>query len=87
MNGIDKLVCECFTCNIDYIRPWEILIEFIEMIEDDFCKTGVRSIASGELGLCLHNYGIPVDVLVQGGLRNGKQILNLKDKMTAAEFE
>ena len=34
-------------------------------------------IASGEIGLCLYNYGFPIDIIVQGGLRKNKEVLDL----------
>lgn len=36
-----------------------------------------KLIASGEIGLCLHNFRMPVDVIVQGGLRKNVEPLNL----------
>lgn len=38
---------------------------------------GVKTIVSGEIGLCLHNFGLHVDLIVQGGLRKNKEPLDL----------
>lgn len=51
----------------------DILTEFMENVK----MQNLHTIASGELGLCLHNYGFPVDILVQGGLRKGNKISDL----------
>lgn len=37
----------------------------------------ILTIASGEIGLSLHNLGIPVDFLVKGGLRHNPNDINL----------
>ena len=54
-----------------------MLREFIEKVTAE--TNGIKLIASGEFGLCLHNYKIPVDILVPGSLRNGTAILNLEE--------
>ena len=46
---------------------------------------GRKLIASGEIGLCLHNFGIHVDLIVQGGLRNNKEPLDLSKFTKAGE--
>ena len=53
----------------------EVLVEFIDTTQEQFKE--IHTIASGEFGLCLHNYGLTVDLLVQGGLRKGNQICDL----------
>lgn len=52
----------------------EILVEYHSVV---MRNNTARTIASGEFGLCLHNYKIPVDILVQGGLRKGAAICDL----------
>lgn len=56
----------------------EVLKEFISLVKKkcEFTKD-FRTIASGEFGLCLHNYKLPVDILAQGGLRKGVKISDL----------
>ena len=61
----------------------EVLVEFIGTIQERFNKT--HTIASGEFGLCLHNYGLSVDLLVQGGLRKGNQICDLSQFIKKGE--
>lgn len=49
----------------------------------------ILTIASGEIGLSLHNLGIPVDFLVKGGLRHNPNDINLKpfaDKIKNKSF-
>lgn len=53
----------------------EILEEFVARVKKDTPE--IRTIASGEFGLCLHNYKLPIDIIVQGGLRKGNQICDL----------
>ena len=53
----------------------DILTEFSTKVKGK--DTSIRTIASGEFGLCLHNYKLPVDIIVQGGLRKGDKILDL----------
>lgn len=55
----------------------KILREFTDYISTFISKKDVHTIASGEFGMCLHNYKLPVDIVVQGGLRNGDKILDL----------
>lgn len=38
---------------------------------------GMCTIASGEIGLAMHNLGVPVDFLVPGGLRHDPSKINL----------
>lgn len=52
----------------------EILIELIKQTENfENCLT----IASGEIGLSMHNLGVKVDFLVPGGLRHDPSKINL----------
>ena len=49
----------------------------------------ILTIASGEIGLSLHNLGIQVDFLVKGGLRHNPNDINLKpfaDKIKNKNF-
>lgn len=39
---------------------------------------GIKTIASGEIGLAMHNLGVTVDFLVPGGLRHDPTKINLK---------
>lgn len=55
----------------------EILEYFIQKVKKEY--KDIRTIASGEFGLCLHNYNFPVDILVQGGLRKGNKISDLSN--------
>ena len=55
----------------------EVLKEFISKVKEN--NENVRTVASGEFGLCLHNYKLPVDIIVQGGLRKGAKICNLSN--------
>ena len=51
-----------------------------KLLEELFYKAKnekAEVIASGEIGLCLHNYGFPIDIIVQGGLRKNKEVLDL----------
>ena len=51
-----------------------------QLLEELFYKAKnekAEVIASGEIGLCLHNYGFPIDIIVQGGLRKNKEVLDL----------
>ena len=55
----------------------EVLKELTETayaIVDD----NVQSIASGEIGLAMHNFGVSIDLLVPGGLRHNPSLINLK---------
>ena len=54
----------------------ELLRELYRKAKSENPNCGV--IASGEIGLCLHNYGFKVDILVPGGLRKNAKILNLE---------
>lgn len=57
----------------------QILADFVYKVKTEIENTGIQTIASGEIGLCMHNYKIPTDILVPGGLRNGNRILGMDD--------
>lgn len=61
----------------------EVLVEFIDTTQEQFKE--IHTIASGEFGLCLHNYGLAVDLLVQGGLRKGNQNCDLSQFIKKGE--
>lgn len=61
----------------------EVLVEFIRTTQEQF--KDIHTIASGEFGLCLHNYGLSVDLLVQGRLRKGNQICDLSQFIKKGE--
>lgn len=44
-----------------------------------------KLIASGEIGLCLHNFGFQVDVLVNGHLRSGEPIIDISEFVKQGE--
>lgn len=54
----------------------EILTELVEMVDREY--RGVNTIASGEIGLSMHNLGVMVDYLVPGGLRFDPTKINLE---------
>ena len=62
-----------------------------ELVENAY-KLGlgnIRTIASGEIGLAMHNLGVQVDFLVPGGLRHDPSKINLSpfaDKIKGYEF-
>lgn len=61
----------------------DVLGKFIKDIKEN-CGT-YKTIASGEFGMCLHNYKLSVDIIVQGGLRNGDKILDLSKFVSPGE--
>lgn len=52
-----------------------MLLELVQKAKEKYPKA--KTIASGEIGLCLHNFGVHVDLIVQGGLRKNIQPLDL----------
>ena len=53
-------------------------------LDHTFC-----TIASGEIGLAMHNLGVPIDYLVPGGLRHDPSKINLEpfsDKIKGKKF-
>lgn len=64
----------------------EILLKLKAFVDNDIsrAKLNAVTIASGEIGCALHNFGIPVDIIVPGGLRHDPSRINLtpfKDKL------
>lgn len=56
----------------------EVLQALHKRMEEVFGKEhGMHTIASGEIGLAMHNLGVPVDFLVPGGLRHDPSKINL----------
>lgn len=55
----------------------DILCELIKKINQDF-ETEYYTIASGEIGLAMHNLGVTIDFLVAGGLRFDPTKCNLE---------
>ena len=56
----------------------EVLQALHKRMEEVFGKEhGMCTIASGEIGLAMHNLGVPVDFLVPGGLRHDPSKINL----------
>lgn len=53
-----------------------ILKQLVTKIEEEYDED-VLTIASGEIGLAMHNLGVPVDFLVPGGLRHNPSKINL----------
>lgn len=56
----------------------EILLELINTAYDKFGEQKVVTIASGEIGLSMHNLGVHIDLLVPGGLRFDPSKINLE---------
>lgn len=56
----------------------QILTDLINAVSDTFGTSNTVTISSGEIGLAMHNYGLPVDILVPGGLRFDPEKINLK---------
>lgn len=57
---------------------YDTMKEFIDIVNGCIIdKQNLHTIASGEFGLCLHNFGLPVNYLVQGGLRKDNPICDL----------
>lgn len=55
----------------------EILEELIDKARDLGLDHTFCTIASGEIGLAMHNLGVPIDFLVPGGLRHDPSKINL----------
>lgn len=65
-----------------------ILKQLVAKIEEAYDEY-VLTIASGEIGLAMHNLGVPVDFLVPGGLRHDPSKINLApfaDKIKGHKF-
>ena len=86
-SDIIKKVNEClrkYESGEIFFNKLDEMMKFDEKIMESFIEKvtwetsiDVITIASGEFGLCLHNYELPVTILVQGGLRNGNKIMDL----------
>lgn len=53
-----------------------ILTELVIKVQAEYAQD-VKTIASGEIGLAMHNLGVQVDFLVPGGLRHDPSKINL----------
>lgn len=53
-----------------------ILTELVIKVQAEYAQD-VKTIASGEIGLAMHNLGVQVDFLVPGGLRHDLSKINL----------
>ena len=66
--------------------------EVLEELVNSAYKLGLgnlNTIASGEIGLAMHNLGVPIDFLVPGGLRHDPNKINLTpfaDRIKDNEF-
>ena len=60
----------------------EKLIELMNLAKSVYPQA--KTIASGEIALCLHNFKIDVDIIVQGGLRGG--LKNNKKPLDLSKF-
>lgn len=54
-----------------------ILGQLVDAVRKEFGEN-VCTIASGEIGLAMHNMGVPVNFLVPGGLRHDPSKINLE---------
>lgn len=61
----------------------ELLSELLFKTREAYPEAKI--IASGEIGLCLHNFGFDVDLIVQGGLRKNKEPLDLSKFVNKGE--
>lgn len=67
----------------------EILDELFEYANKVFALDCICTIASGEIGLAMHNLGVDIDYLVPGGLRHDPSKINLepfKEKIQGKKF-
>lgn len=56
----------------------EVLDELVSYADEVFDLNSVRTIASGEIGLAMHNLGVYINYLVPGGLRHDPSKINLE---------
>ena len=56
----------------------DILLKLKEYANRTTYKMNAVTIASGEIGCAFHNFGIPIDIIVPGGLRHDPSRLNLE---------
>lgn len=54
-----------------------ILSQLVKKVKEEYNALGVKTIASGEIGLAMHNFGVQIDYLVPGGLRHDPSKINL----------
>lgn len=62
-----------------------ILENFIKIVQEKYPHEKYSYIASGQFGPCLHNYKFPVDIIVEGGIRKGKNILDISSFVLAGK--
>lgn len=62
----------------------DILTELVIKVKAEYAPS-VKTIASGEIGLAMHNLGVQVDFLVPGGLRHDPSKINLAPFKSAIE--
>ncbi len=55
----------------------DILEDLIDAVHEKWGTDNLVIVASGEIGLAFHNFGLPVDILVPGGLRHDPSKINL----------
>lgn len=55
----------------------DILEDLIDAVHNKWGTENLILIASGEIGLAFHNFGLPVDIIVPGGLRFDPSEINL----------
>ena len=55
----------------------DILYDLIDAVHEKWGTENLILIASGEVGLAFHNFGLPVDIIVPGGLRFDPSKINL----------
>lgn len=56
----------------------DILEQLLTYVRQQTFMLNAKTIASGEIGLALHNFGLDVDLLVPGGLRHDPSKINLE---------
>lgn len=55
-----------------------VLDELVSYADEVFDLDSIRTIASGEIGLAMHNLGVSINYLVPGGLRHDPSKINLE---------
>lgn len=55
-----------------------VLDELVSYADEVFDLDSIRTIASGEIGLAMHNLGVCINYLVPGGLRHDPSKINLE---------
>lgn len=56
----------------------DVLDELVSYADEVFDLNTIFTIASGEIGLAMHNLGVNIDYLVPGGLRHDPSKINLE---------